>query len=214
MPLRLPSQPVTLPTELWEKAFLYLTPEQIVKLRTVLLSFTSPTSASAYLCCLQVNRDFRGLIDGSPGAQYLIDLYAAGLEVGYQDPSLTLANRRKRLDLYRSHWDSLQWVEHTSLPLPFHKYQTVIGGVICLVLFADAGGATTDFHFIQLPSVLRGIPLKEWTLHGLPHDASKPGLLPEEDLLAVCSPVGRGRYVSTSTCTRSCSCSCELGHSR
>ena len=142
-----------------------------------------------------MNRNLRGLIDVSPEVQYLIDLYAAGLEVGLQDPSLTLADRRKQLDWYRLHWDSLQWIEHTSIPLPFYRYHTVVGGVVCLVLFAEAEDTTADFRFIQLPSVLRSIPLKQWILHGLPHNASKPGLLPEEDLLAVSSPVNDGRYV-------------------
>jgi hypothetical protein len=127
--------------------------------------------------------------------QYLIDLYAAGLEVGYQDPSLTLEDRRKQLDRYRSHWDSLQWVEHRSLPIPFYEKRIVEGGVICFVLHAAAfDDPTTDYRFIQLPSVLRGIPLKEWTVHGLPNSAQTISLLPEEDLLVVCSLVGRERY--------------------
>ena len=69
------------------------------------------------------------------------------------------------------------------------------GGVVCFVFppaaFADR---TTDYRFIQLPSVLRGIPLKEWTVHGLPSDLQKISLFPEEDLLVICSLVDRGRY--------------------
>jgi hypothetical protein len=142
-----------------------------------------------------VNRKFRDIIDGSHEVQYLIDLSVAGLEVGYQDPSLTLADRRRQLDRYRSHWDSLQWVEHKSLPIPSHKDRIIEGGIICLVLLAPAPtDPTTDYRFIQLPSVLRGIPLKEWTLHGLPNDFQTLGLLPDEDLLAVCSLVDHGRY--------------------
>lgn len=43
---------------------------------------------SIYLWCLQVNRGFRDLIDGSPKVQYLTDFDAAGLEIGYQVPNL------------------------------------------------------------------------------------------------------------------------------
>ena len=63
------------------------------------------------------------------------------------------------------------------------------------MLIPDFWGTTTDFLFIQLPSTLRGIPLKEWTLHGLPDNTYRPALLPEEDLLVVCLPADRGRYV-------------------
>ena len=142
-----------------------------------------------------MNRRFRDIIDGSHEMQYFIDLYAAGLEVGYQDPSLTLADRRKQLDRYRSHWDSLQWVEHRSLSIPFPKNWILEGGVVCFA-FPPAALAdrTTDYRFIQLPSVLRGIPLKEWTVHGLPNDFQKISLFPEEDLLVICSLVDRGRY--------------------
>ena len=147
-----------------------------------------------------MNCSFRSLIDGSPELQYLIDLYAAGLEPGYQDPSLTLADRREQLNRYRSHWDSLQWVEHTSLPLQTSKYQVLEGGVICFVLYDGSADSTADHRFIQLPSVLRGIPLKDWTVHGLPYNDQKPGILPEEDLLVICSPVNGGRYASTFEC--------------
>lgn len=157
-----------------------------------------------------MNRGFRDLIDGSPEVQFLIDLYAAGLEVGYQDPSLTIGDRREQLDRYRLHWDSLQWVKHTSHPLPFYKYQVHEGGVVCFVLHAGLEDTTTDYRFIQLPSVLRGIPLKDWTVHGLPHHFQKPGFLPEEDLLVVCSPVDRGRYVSTTECIISDLYSCDF----
>jgi len=64
----------------------------------------------------------------------------------------------------------------------------------------DFEGTTSDFQFIQLPSVLRGIPLKEWTLHGMPDNTYTPGLLPEEDLLAVCSPAGYRRCVNVRVC--------------
>ena len=161
-----------------------------------------------------MNCTFRDLTDGSPEAQYIIDLHASGLEVGYPDPSLTLADRRAQLDRYRSHWDSLQWVEHTSLPLPSHKNRVVQGGVICLVLYRGFGELTADYRFIQLPSVLRSIPLKEWTLHGLPHDPGKLGLLPEEDLLVVCTLMDLGGYDSTLDCVIICAYTVSTsGHS-
>ena len=152
-----------------------------------------------------MNYSFRDVIDGSPQMQYLIDLYAAGLETDYQDPSLTLADRRKQLDRYRSHWDSLQWVEHTSFPLPFYSDRIVDGGVICLVLVGDIGGPTTDYRFIQLPSVLRCIPSKEWTVTvpGPQDDFQGLGLLPEEDLLVICSSMGARRYAPKSVCNTS-----------
>lgn len=118
---------------------------------------------------------------------------AAGLEAGCQDPPIALADRRKQLDQYPSHWDSLQWVEHMSIPLPFHSAWIVEGGVICLTLLADLDDPSADYRFIQLPSVLRGIPLKEWTVHGLQKNPQRLCLLPEGDLLVICSFVNRGR---------------------
>ena len=145
---------------------------------------------------------FRDVIDGSPEVQYKIDLWAAGLEVGYQDPSIPVADRRKQLERYRSHWDSLRWVEHTSIPLPLYRTRAVNGGVVCITLVAGPENPTTDYRFIQLPSVLRGIPLKDWTVHGLPSNPRALGLLPEEDLLVICLPVDRGRYAIEMACVR------------
>ena len=150
-------------------------------------------SVSVHICYLQVNCSFRDIINGSPEVQYIIDLWAAGFEVEYQGPSVALADRRERLGRYRSHWGSLQWAEHTSIPLPFYKTRVVTGGVICLTLLAALEYPTTDYRFIQLPSVLRGIPLKEWTVHGLPNNTQALGLFPEEDLLIVHLVVDRGR---------------------
>ena len=134
-----------------------------------------------------MNRNFRNVIDGSPDVQYLIDLWAAGLEAGDQDTSVPLADRRKLLDRYRSHWDSLQWLEHTSIPLPPYGTRILTGGVLFLELLPDPDDLTADYRFIQLPSVLRGIPVKDWTVRGLPKNPKGTGLLPEEDLLVVCS---------------------------
>jgi hypothetical protein len=144
-----------------------------------------------------VDRSFRDVIEKSPEAQYLIDLHAAGLEVEHQDPSLSLADRREQLDRYRPHWDSLQWVEQSSFPIPRVPGGTadVEGGVVCYVLGYSPGPPTIDYHFVQLPSVLRAVPLKQWTLHGLPNHQS-PGLFPEEDLLVICSPIDNNRYLS------------------
>ena len=162
-----------------------------------------------------MNCSFRDIIDGSPEVQYLIGLRSAGLEVGYQDPSITFADRRKQLDRYRSHWDSLQWVEHTSLTLPPSSQPPIVdAGVICLKLLAGPGDTTTDYRFIQLPSVLRGIPLKQWTVRGLPNDSLSLGFLPEEDLLVVCSQVDLGWYAPPSLCVISMTDGVvTLGHS-
>lgn len=148
-----------------------------------------------HLYSLQVDRSFRDTIDGSPEAQYLIDLHAAGLEVEDWYPPLSLADRREQLDRYRSHWDSLQCAERMSLSLSYSYGRIIEGGIICLVLTGDSHNPEADYRFIQLPSVLRGIPLKEWTLHRLPNHRS-PGVLPEEDLLVICSPIDNQRYSS------------------
>ena len=136
--------------------------------------------------CLQVNRNFRDIVDRSPETQYLIDLHAVGLEVELQDSFLSLTDRREQLDRYQSRWESLQCTEHTSLPLPLSELFAVKGSIVCLVILAGFRDPTADYHFIQLPSALGGIPLKEWTLSGSFPSLQLPGLLPEEDLLVIC----------------------------
>ena len=81
-----------------------------------------------------MNHSFRDVIDGLPEAQYSIDLYAAGLEPVYGDPSLTVTDHREQLARYRSHWDSLEWVEQTSLSLLHYVGWTLEGGVVFFVL--------------------------------------------------------------------------------
>jgi len=89
---------------------------------------------------------------------------------------------------------------HITSPPPQYSQPQIVGGggVVRLKLLAGAGDPTTDYRFIQLPSVLRGIPLEQWTVYGLPNDSQSLGFLPEEDLLVVCSHVDCGRYASKS----------------
>ena len=100
-------------------------------------------------------------------------------------------------------------IHFTSPPVP--QASGCYRGVVCLVLSAGPRDTATDHRFIRLPSASRSLPLKRWTVRGLPHSychVQEPHPLLEEDLLVVWTVCHR-QSLQYQTCV-----AVVLGHSR
>jgi hypothetical protein len=67
----------------------------------------------------------------------------------------------KRLELLRSYeasWKKVDWSEHNTIHSPVDHVWEFYGNVWAYCRGADA------IDFVQLPSRLRGIPMRQWTL--------------------------------------------------
>lgn len=135
----------------------------------------------------------RELVDASPILQYRVELFAASAEDDLRSTSVTVADRRALLDKYHSRWSKLQGDKWKSVPLPTHTNRILEGGVLgCIV---ESGDSKLDVHFFQLPSVSRGVRLKQWIVRGLPKCDATLTINPEADLLVVPEVLNGGRYV-------------------
>jgi len=141
-----------------------------------------------------VNRGIRNLVDASPTIQYRLELLAASLEDDPRKDPLVMADRRALLQRYHSRWDKLQGDKREIIVLPAHTKRVLEGDVLGCI--TDSGGGELDVHFIQLPSVSRGVRLKQWVVLGLPKCDTALKINPEADLLVVPEVVEEGRYAT------------------
>lgn len=135
----------------------------------------------------------RDLIDTSPIIQYRVELFATSLVDDLREPSLVVADRHALLERYHSRWDRLQGDKWRRIVLPAHIKRVLEGGILGCI--AEAGGDKLDVHFIQLPSVSRGVRPKQWVIRGLPKCDAVLKINPEVDLLVVPEVVNGGQYV-------------------
>ena len=141
-----------------------------------------------------MNHGIRNLIDASPTIQYRLELLAASLEDDPRKAPLVVADRRALLQRYHSRWDKLQGVKRETIVLPTHTKRVLEGDVLgCIV---ESGGEGLDIHFIQLPSISRGVRLKQWVVLGLPKCDAALKINPKADLLVVPEVVEEGRYAT------------------
>jgi len=105
----------------------------------------------------QACRRLKQAIDHSISCQYTIALGAAGqIDVSTSSAKWTTA---RKLDAVRRHelaWRNLSFSERHTLKVSIRNSWELYGGVLGCEL------AEKSFRFIQLPSVLRGIEMKEW----------------------------------------------------
>ncbi|KAH9162781.1 hypothetical protein EDB89DRAFT_2024253 [Lactarius sanguifluus] len=89
---------------------------------------------------------------------------------------LTTSERLELLKNYSASWKNLEWNEHTTIPLPEGSLWELYGNV-----WAHSRGSDA-IEFIQLPSRLRGIPMRQWTLR-FDYDLRDFGMDPSQNLL-------------------------------
>jgi hypothetical protein len=82
---------------------------------------------------------------------------ASGLEDG-PPGDLPTAKRLELLRSYELSWKNIEWSENNSVSLPMGRVWELYGNV-----WAHSRGTDT-IEFVQLPSRLRGIPMRQWTL--------------------------------------------------
>jgi len=115
--------------------------------------------------------------------QYRVDLFSAALEDDPRNTSLVLADRRARLEAYRSRWDRYDQGKQSSIELPPHTQRVIDGEVLACI--QEAAGGKIDVTFVRLPSVSRGIHKKQWVVQGLPKNGSDLKMNPGLDMLVV-----------------------------
>ena len=72
--------------------------------------------------------------------------------------NLTTSERLDLLRRYESSWKNIEWSEHRTIPYAQGMYSEFYGNVWGQTRGSDA------IDFVQLPSRLRGISLRQWTL--------------------------------------------------
>ncbi|KAI0257677.1 hypothetical protein BJV78DRAFT_1164288 [Lactifluus subvellereus] len=124
--------------------------------------------------CRRTSRLFKSLIDETTTLQYRIALYASGMVDG-PPGQLSSLERLNLLRSYEASWKNVDWSEHTSIPLP--------GGIWELYGNVWAHGrGDNGINCIQLPSRLRGISMRQWTLE-FDFTLRDFGMDPSQDLL-------------------------------
>ncbi|KAF8266414.1 hypothetical protein EI94DRAFT_1733136 [Lactarius quietus] len=119
-----------------------------------ILTLSDPTELVHFR---EVNRFFKSLIDETTTFQYRIALFASGMVDG---PPGNLSTS-ERLDLLRRHeacWRKVEWNEHNTILKPSGAVWELYGNVW------GHGSGSNAIDFVQLPSRLRGIPMRQWTL--------------------------------------------------
>ncbi|KAI0271411.1 hypothetical protein BC834DRAFT_441182 [Gloeopeniophorella convolvens] len=125
--------------------------------------------------CRSVCREVKGFIDETAALQYKIALFASGMEDGPPGP-LSAHERLELLRQYEMSWRGVQWNEHTVVPVPEGSLWELYGNVWAHSRDEDA------IELVQIPSRLRGIPLRRWTLN-LDFSLRDFGMDPSQDLL-------------------------------
>lgn len=109
------------------------------------------------LKCREVCHNLKDLVDQTPTLQYTINLAVAGQEscCANVDSPAALLNALKR---HQNAWDELKWSRQSRLPMRSGGLWELYGGV--LAQSDEKGGIS----FIRLPSDLRSIEEKQWSL--------------------------------------------------
>jgi hypothetical protein len=121
------------------------------------------------------------LVGGSSLLQYHLELGRSCMEDGPLS-SLSIADSRARLQAYNNAWRNLQWSSCIHL-FDIHPDTFTVdvaqGGILTFISRREG-----KIIFVQLPSKLRGIPMKRWE-HSFPFLPSLCTIDPSEDVLIV-----------------------------
>ncbi|KAI9461008.1 hypothetical protein BJY52DRAFT_1415680 [Lactarius psammicola] len=143
-----------------------------VELTFRILSFFDTTELVNFR---KINSFFKSLIDETTTLQYRIALFASGMVDG-PPGDLTASERLELLRSYSASWKNIEWNEHTTIPSPVGHLWELYGNV-----WAHSRGSDA-IEFVQLPSRLRGIPMRQWTLR-FDFALRDFGMDPSQDLL-------------------------------
>ncbi|KAI9450775.1 hypothetical protein BJY52DRAFT_158494 [Lactarius psammicola] len=132
--------------------------------------------------CTQVCRRLADIIRGSALLQYHLELGRCGMDDGPLS-TLSIPQRRERLQAYDDAWKSLRWSACINvLNIPdnaYNKLSIAPGGILTFI-----SGRDSTITFVQIPSNLRGIPMRQWEL-SFPLLPRACALDPSEDILVI-----------------------------
>ncbi|KAF5312727.1 hypothetical protein D9619_002879 [Psilocybe cf. subviscida] len=113
------------------------------------------------LRCIWVCKNFKEIIDGTAALQYTIELAVSGQRNNcHYDPVDSSKEKLDRLKKHQEAWKELKWSRDLKIPMSSGGLWEIYGGV--LAQNTEQG----EIQFYQLPSDLRGIEEKRWTLPG------------------------------------------------
>jgi len=131
--------------------------------------------------CMRVCKRMLYLVGDSSLLQYHLELGRSCMEDGPLN-SLSIAESRARLQAYNNAWRNLQWSACIHL-LDIHPHTSAMdvaqGGILTFISRSEG-----KIMFVQLPSKLRGIPMRQWE-HSFPFLPWACTLDPSEDVLVV-----------------------------
>ncbi|KAJ3975523.1 hypothetical protein EV361DRAFT_888306 [Lentinula raphanica] len=109
------------------------------------------------LRCTQVCRRMNSILEGSAFLQYRTKLVVTG-KIDNPSCGLSLSARLKQLELYQDAWYHMRW-SNVKLSYPVFNVPLweLVGGVLALY-----NRVQNAFRFVQLPSIPRGVPHREW----------------------------------------------------
>lgn len=106
-------------------------------------------------------KNFKEIIDGTAALQYTIELAVSGQRDNCRyDPVDSSKEKLDRLKKHQEAWKELKWSRDLKIPMSSGGLWEIYGGV--LAQNTEQG----EIQFYQLPSDLRGIEEKRWTLPG------------------------------------------------
>ena len=107
--------------------------------------------------------------------QYRITLFASGMVDG-PPGNPTTPERLELLRTYKASWKNIEWSEHHTISYHQGRSWELYGNVWGHSRGSDA------IDFVQLPSCIRGISLRQWTLR-FGFDVLQFSMDPSQDLL-------------------------------
>ncbi|EAU92699.2 hypothetical protein CC1G_01744 [Coprinopsis cinerea okayama7 len=151
----------------------------LLTIPTELLIETLSFLDAASLCrCREVCRDLKTLVDSTSVLQYKIELYATGTESSILD-NRNVASRLEKLKSYDKGWAQLAFSARDNIPMKRGGVWELYGGVLA------QNSRMGTFYFNRLPSTIRGIKAKAWTMEPPSFQVRDFGMDPSQDLLVM-----------------------------
>lgn len=152
-----------------------------MQVRICLLLERLPQLMPLALWNLQVCKRMLDLVSSSSLLQYHLELGRSYMEDGPLS-RMSISERRERLQAHINAWRNVRWSSCVHL-FDMHPQTFAMGvapgGILSFTLREEG-----KIKFVQLPSNIRGIPMRQWE-HSFPFPPSLFALDPSEDILVV-----------------------------
>lgn len=133
----------------------------------------------------QLNKTFKETVDNDTALQYKIELAVNGMEDGPPN-ALSPADRLQMLRKHSAAWNRMSYTSVQNIHMASAGVWELYGGILA------HGISARGLTFTQLPSELRGIKQRSWTLPDLGVKIRDFGMDPTQDLLVLVVKPPRG----------------------